>query len=58
MLTTEDKEDIRRIIAEMLHTNLTACSTEARGRADDIEQLERLLSSIPRAAMFCTCFAR
>ena|SRR2546426_416542 len=44
MLTTEDKEDIRRIIAEMLHAKSAPSSTEERVRADDIEQLERLLN--------------
>lgn len=43
MLTTEDKEDIRRIIAETLLAKSAASSNQERKRADEIEQFERLL---------------
>ena len=43
MLTTEDKEDIRRIIAETLLAKSAVSSDEERKRADEIEQFERLL---------------
>jgi uncharacterized protein (DUF2384 family) len=43
MLTTEDKEDIRRIIAEMFHAKPGELPTEERGRAEQID-LERLLN--------------
>ena len=43
MLTTEDKEDIRRIIAETLLAKSAVSSNEERKRADEIEQFERLL---------------
>lgn len=46
MLTTEDKEDIRRIVAETLLATSTASSNEERNRADEIEQFERLLKPI------------
>jgi len=46
MLTTEDKEDIRRIIAEMLHAKPGEFPTEGRRRADEVEQLERLLKIV------------
>jgi uncharacterized protein (DUF2384 family) len=45
MLTTKDKEDIRRIIVEMLHAKSGEFPTES-GRIDEIEQLERLLSIV------------
>ena len=47
MLTTDDKEDIRRIIAETLLTK-SAASNEERKRADEIEQFERLLNMAVR----------
>ena len=40
MLTTEDKEDIRRIIAETLLAKSAVSSDEERKRADEIEQFE------------------
>ena len=43
MLTTEDKEDIRRIIAETLLAKSAASSNEEPKRADEIEQFDRLL---------------
>jgi uncharacterized protein (DUF2384 family) len=43
MLTTEDKEDIRRIVAETLVAKLAVSSNKERKRADEIEQFERLL---------------
>ena len=43
MLTTEDKEDIRRIIVETLLAKSAVASNEERKRADEIEQFERLL---------------
>jgi uncharacterized protein (DUF2384 family) len=46
VLTTDDKEDIIRIIAETLHTKPAGSSNEERKRADEIEQLERLLKMI------------
>lgn len=43
MLTTEDKEDIRRIIAETLRSKSAEFSAEG-GRAEEIEQIQRLLN--------------
>jgi uncharacterized protein (DUF2384 family) len=43
MLTTEDKEDIRRIVAETVLSKLAFSSTEERKHVDEIEQFERLL---------------
>ncbi len=48
MLTTDDKEDIRRIIAETLLTKSAGSSNEERKRADEIEQFERLLNMAAR----------
>ena len=48
MLTTDDKEDIRRIIAETLLTKSAGTSNEERKRADEIEQFERLLNMAVR----------
>lgn len=43
MLTTEDKEDIRRIVAETVVSKLAVSSDEERKHVDEIEQFERLL---------------
>src|SRR5690348_9107167 len=48
MLTTDDKEDIRRIIAETLLTQSVGSPAEERKRADEIEQFERLLNIAAR----------
>jgi uncharacterized protein (DUF2384 family) len=46
MLTTDDKEEIRRIIAEAVLANPAGSSNQERKRADEIEQLERLMRMI------------
>lgn len=43
MLTTEDKEDIRRIVAETVLSKLAVSSNQERKHVDEIEQFERLL---------------
>ena len=43
MLTAEDKEDIRRIVAETVLANLADSANEGQKRAEEIEQFERLL---------------
>jgi uncharacterized protein (DUF2384 family) len=48
MLTTDDKEEIRRIVAETLLTKSAASSTEDRKRADEVEQFEQLLKMTAR----------
>jgi hypothetical protein len=48
MLTTDDKEDIRRIIAETLLIKSAESPNEERKRADEIEQFERLLNMAVR----------
>jgi uncharacterized protein (DUF2384 family) len=48
MLTTDDKEDIRRIIAETLLAKSTGSSNEEWKRSDEIEQFERLLNMAAR----------
>jgi hypothetical protein len=48
MLTTDDKEDIRRIVAETLLTKSAGSSNEERKRADQIEHFERLLNMAAR----------
>ena len=44
MLTAEDKEEIRRIVAETVLANLPDSADEPRNRAGQTEQFERLLS--------------
>jgi len=48
MLTTEDKEDIRRIVAEAFLAKSAGSSNEERKRADEIERFERLLKMTAR----------
>lgn len=48
MLTTEDKEDIRRIIAETLLARPAESSNEDDRRADEIEQLKRLVQMVAK----------
>jgi uncharacterized protein (DUF2384 family) len=48
MLTTDDKEEIKRIIVETLLTKSAESSNDDRKRADDIEQFERLLNMAAR----------
>lgn len=43
MLTAEDKEDIRRIVAEAVLANLADSANEAHKRAEELEQFERVL---------------
>lgn len=44
MLTAEDKEDIRRIVAETVLANFADSANEEHKRAEEIEQFERLLT--------------
>jgi uncharacterized protein (DUF2384 family) len=46
MLTTDDKEEIKRIIAEAVLAKSAGSSNEERKRADEIERFERLLKMI------------
>jgi uncharacterized protein (DUF2384 family) len=48
MLTTDDKEDIRRIVAEAFLAKSAGSSNEERKRADEIERFERLLKMTAR----------
>jgi uncharacterized protein (DUF2384 family) len=48
MLTMDDKEEIRRIIAETLLTKSAGSPNEERKRADEIEQFERILNMATR----------
>jgi len=43
MLTAEDKEDIRRIIADTVLAKSAESASEERKRTEEIEQFERLL---------------
>ena len=44
MLTAEDKEDIRRIIAETVFAKLAESADVERKRTEEVQQFERLLS--------------